>query len=130
MIFAHELSKVNFIKWKMYIYGVAQTGYLKKRSFMCIYINVVFIMQYYWVCYNIQCLSILYHYIIFHTFSAFWLRSSVVSVLLSLISETVSNAYNWWLGIFMKPYYHLKYYNLSIVHVVSLRVAGYIFFYF
>jgi hypothetical protein len=30
--------------------------------------------------------------IIKHTFSAFWLRSSVVSVLISLISDTLGNA--------------------------------------
>ena len=36
---------------------------------------------------NIVCLELI---MFFHTFSAFWLRSSVVSVLLSLISETGS----------------------------------------
>ena len=38
-----------------------------------------------------------------HTFSAFWLRSSVVSVLLSLISETWSISPAEWLGRFLKP---------------------------
>ena len=39
-----------------------------------------------------ECHAIFFvYFLIFHTFSAFWLRSSVVSVLLSLISETVSN---------------------------------------
>ena len=89
MIFAHELSKAKFV----YMCDVAQTRYLKT----IIHVQYLYKYCYYnaiLLSYHIQCLLILHYYIIFHTFSAFWLRSSVVSVLLSLISETVSNAYN------------------------------------
>ena len=64
------------------------------HSFMCIsFINKLIILA---MLYDdmIHCKSMQYIFsifILFHTFSAFWLRSSVVSVLLSLISETVSN---------------------------------------
>ena len=48
--------------------------------------------------------SVLSEICLLHTFSAFWLRSSVVSVLLSLISEIRTKCpVPIWLGTFMKP---------------------------
>ena len=50
-------------------------------------------------------LCLLLFSLLLHTFSAFWLRSSVVSVLLSLISETGSISPAEWLGRFLKPFW-------------------------
>ena len=56
----------------------------------------------------------------FHTFSAFWLRSSVVSVLISLISDTCSYVEHQLINLIFEAGWGEQELALALSHVASV----------